>query len=891
MIGTILSNRYKLVAELANGGMAWVYLAEDLREQRRVAVKVLYPQLSQDVGFLQRFSQEAKFAMSFSDSAREMHIARVLDYGSDQDIHYLVMEHVEGQDLRRVLEQDSTLPWEEALDIARQVALALGHASQHGIVHRDIKPENIMLRPDGAVRVLDFGVARAQTSPSLTHSGFVGSPYYASPEQVMGRQVDSRADLYSLGIVLYEMLTGNRPFQSDTPWGVVNQHIATPPPLLEETYPDLPRSVARLVRKAMSKRPEDRFQTPAEMVQAIESVLLGLELPLDSPGEEQDAMASLLAGLYQRAQQAGKEETWQEAVDLYSQILKFDPRYRDVTEQLAEAGRQARLSALYSAARRCMKTGEWTEALAQLDEIAMLVPDYRDVKALRARVRQNQEVARLYRQGVAYVEAGEWAAAIECLSHVQARDPGHIQAARLLTTARAEQENQKAQARSRPAPPLSAPPLLHDGPARARRHNLFWAIFAGLITVLAVESFLLYRAQQPPASAAGSASATATALMITASPAVALLPVPSVSPAVTNAEPPSMPTRAATLTPDRATATSGQGSLTPAAIHGSPTSMITLAVTLTTTTTPSSIPTYTLTPATQRTTIAQPRLAGQIAFPCFDPSRGTYDVYVCHVDGSQCRRIATEASQPDFLPPDTDSGRIVLHSWKANDKGLVLQTLSGQRIWKITPTLEAARPSVDFQGKIYAYHSRQEADRLPRLYRTYGLETRPIKREANAVLGLSPSWLPDGRILYSGCLQDKCGIIVMHADGTFPRQVVAGGSEANPEASPDGQHVAFMSQRDGNWEVYVVNLDGTGLQRLTHNPNNDGLPTWSPNGQYIAFVSDRDGHWAVWAMDPDGSNQRRLFALGGPLDGKVQNANPQETNGWVEERISWSSLP
>ncbi len=279
---------------------------------------------------------------------------------------------------------------------------------------------------------------------------------------------------------------------------------------------------------------------------------------------------------------------------------------------------------------------------------------------------------------------------------------------------------------------------------------------------------------------------------------------------------------------------------------------------------------------------------GQIAFPRFDPLRQTYDVYVCRVDGTDCRRVVTEASQPDFLP---DGSQLVLHSWKPDHKGLALYALSGQLLWQITTQIEAARPSVDFQGKAYTYHSRNEADRQPRLYRTYSAETRPIQREGNTVPGLSPAWLPDGRILYSGCWRDTCGILLMRADGTFLRQVVAGNTETNPEASPDGRQVAFMSQRDGNWELYLVSLDGSGLLRLTHNGANDGLPAWSPDGRYLAFVSDREGRWAVWAMRPDGSQPRRLFEIGGALEGPVRGAAPHEVHGWVEERISWAPLP
>jgi WD40 repeat protein len=247
--------------------------------------------------------------------------------------------------------------------------------------------------------------------------------------------------------------------------------------------------------------------------------------------------------------------------------------------------------------------------------------------------------------------------------------------------------------------------------------------------------------------------------------------------------------------------------------------------------------------------------------------------------------VSTEASQPDFLPGGNE---LVAHSWKADAKGLILITLSGQLIWRITDQIEAARPSVNSRGDTYAYQSRQETDRQPRLFRTFGTGNRPVTRDGSPIVGQSPSWLPDQQILYSGCWQNNCGIIVMREDGTFPRQVVAGSTETNAEASPDGRQVVLMSLRDGNWEVYIANLDGSNLRRLTRDPANDGLPTWSPDGRYIAFVTDRAGPWAMWVMRPDGSGQRRLFDIGGPLDGRVRNAASHETNGWLEERISWA---
>jgi serine/threonine protein kinase len=871
MIGTILNNRYKLIAELGSGGMAWVYLGHDLIEDQRVAIKILYPQLTQDVAFLQRFNQEAKLVMSLSQSLSENRVVRVLDYGADRDTRYLVMEYVEGRDLRRVIGEDGPLPWQTALDVARQIALALDHADRHGIVHRDVKPANIMLLPNGTVRVLDFGIARARTSPTLTHSGFVGSPHYVAPEQAMGRRVDIRADLYSLGVVLYEMLTGERPFRSDTAWAVINQHIAMPPPPLEEIRPDLPTSLARLLRKALGKRREDRFQTPAEMIQAIEVALEGQELATDSRATEPDALAALLDELYLQGQQAVEAESWREAVDLFSQILRLEPRYKDVTEQLAEAGRQARLAALYDAAQRAIRTAFWGDALALLDEIIKFSPDYRDVQALRIRVRQECGETPTHRPTTSSLGTEEWVAALRDL------DEGPGQNAQQAPDPAGPRRKPKATVPSQP------PPSSPRQPRPKRRRSLTWAVVSLLLLALVLETYFFYQAQQPPAVAAISSTSTDTATveMVTTTLTATSLPTSSIGQGATPIPQPTYTPVPPTTTPTVTASHTPSQTAPPSPTH-TPTPTPTPSQTSTSTATATLAATHGVPQATAY------RLTGQIAFPRFDPTRKTYDVYVCRVDGSNCRRVADQASQPDLLP---GGSQVVLHSWKPNDKGVVLQTLSGQRIWKIDDRVEVARPCVDFQEDAYTFHSRHEVNHLPYLYRTSGPEVLPLLREANPIQGHSPSWLPDGRILYSGCLGDECGILVMQGDGSYPRQIAAGGSETNPEASPNGKQVVFMSKRDGNWEVYLVNLDGSGLRRLTTNSANDGLPTWSPDGRYIAFVSDRDGSWAVWIMRPNGSQQRRLFGIGGPLDGQVQGSASYEIHGWVEERISWAPLP
>ena len=855
MIGTILGNRYKLIAELGSGGMAWVYLAEDLVEHRKVAVKVLYPQYSQDLGFLQRFAREARLSMTLSQCSPQQNIVCVLDYGADRDTHYLVMEYVPGQDLGRILAEEGPLSWQRALDITRQVALALEQAYQLDIVHRDIKPSNIMIRPDGAVLVLDFGIARARAAPDLTLSGFVGSPHYAAPEQATGQPVDIRADIYSLGVVLYRILSGDLPFQGDTPWAVVNQHIVSSPPSLAERCPDLPQPIIHLAQKAMARRPEDRFQTPNEIVQAIDAIVAGLELPFEPLPVTSGTAVVGLEVLYQRAQQAAQAERWQEAVDLFSQILRIDPEYRDVTNQLGEVSQQIRLANLYRAAQRALESGEWERALAQLDRIRQVSPDYKDIADLRVRAERKEKLT---------LGGGTGTSEFPTQAPTADTDDAGVRADLFVSP-----DTRPAQAL-----PPEQPRRRRRWPAQPRR-SLLWVGIALLSLVLAAAIYFALTAQgEPTATPVAHTQVSPTATTHHTSTPVLIAPVASRSPTP-------QPVRTTPTSSAAAVSEAPTSSPEPTAISSVPTANATR------TPTPSPSPTFTPTPTPIIPTIITTKrsLTGQIVFPRFDPARGTYDVYVCRVDGSGCGLVVNEASQPDFLPA---GDQLVVHSWKSDEKGLILFSLSGQRIWRITEQIEAARPSVDFQGKIYVYHSRQEIDRQPRLFRTYNSDTGPILREASPVFGQSPSWVPDGQILYSGCWQNACGILAMRANGTFPRQVVAGGQEANPEASPTGQQVAFMSQRDGNWEVYVVNLDGGNLRRLTKNPGNDGLPAWSPDGRYIAFVTDRDGPWAIWIMRPDGSEQRRLFTIGGPLDGQVRNAAAHEIHGWVEERISWA---
>jgi serine/threonine protein kinase len=429
LIGEILGNRYKLLRELGAGGMAWVYLAEDLLDNTQVAVKVLYTQFSQDMSYVQRFVREAKLARQITNE----HVVHILNYGADRDVHYLVMEMIQGKELSTILRERGRLPWDEALRIAAQVVRALDAANQHGVVHRDIKPQNIMITRQGVVKVLDFGIARARALPSLTQTGFVGSPYYISPEQAMGEDVDIRSDIYSLGVALYEMLSGKLPFDAPSPWSIISQHIAQEPPTLALENSGFPPHLEDLVNRMLAKDPEDRYQTPSHLLAAIDSLLEGRgesAAALFDPGTDETVVQSkahrlLLSSLYERAVEAADESEWHQAVNLFNRILKIDPHYQDVAERLATVGRQARVAALYSAAQDALQEERLQEAIDELSEIVSVDPDYRDAAELLtqagmslAEAKTRARVASLYEKGLMHYRKHEWQQAEYCFTQV-----------------------------------------------------------------------------------------------------------------------------------------------------------------------------------------------------------------------------------------------------------------------------------------------------------------------------------------------------------------------------------------------------------------------------------------------------------------------------------------
>ena len=265
-IGKLLDNRYEILEKIGSGGMADVYKARCHRLNRLVAIKILKEDLSQDAEFRRRFHAESQAVAMLSHP----NIVSVYDVSHSDNIDYIVMELIEGITLKQYMEQKGTLNWREALHFATQICKALEHAHSRGIIHRDIKPHNIMILKDGSVKVADFGIARVSSAQNTLTREALGSVHYISPEQARGAQVDCRADLYALGVVMYEMLTGRPPYDGDTPVSVAIQHINGHPTMPREINPSIPVGLEQITMHAMCADLASRYPSATRMLHDLE---------------------------------------------------------------------------------------------------------------------------------------------------------------------------------------------------------------------------------------------------------------------------------------------------------------------------------------------------------------------------------------------------------------------------------------------------------------------------------------------------------------------------------------------------------------------------------------------------------------------------------------------
>jgi eukaryotic-like serine/threonine-protein kinase len=280
--GDVIAGRYELLELIGRGGMSSVWRSHDRLLDRVVAIKVMHEQYATDEEYVERFRREARSVAQLSHP----NIVTVIDRGEDESRQYIVFEYVEGENLKQLLERTGPMPVRDAVLLGLQMARALGFAHDRGLIHRDVKPQNVLLNEDGQAKMTDFGIARSVDVEGVTITGTVlGTSEYIAPEQARGQQVDALTDVYSLGVVLYELLTGGVPFQGESFVAVALRHVNEPVPSVLEQRPDCPPRVGLLIERAMAKRPEQRFASMDELVQELEACLAELD-----PTSEQATM-------------------------------------------------------------------------------------------------------------------------------------------------------------------------------------------------------------------------------------------------------------------------------------------------------------------------------------------------------------------------------------------------------------------------------------------------------------------------------------------------------------------------------------------------------------------------------------------------------------------------
>ncbi len=270
MLGRVIKGRYKLIDEIGRGSFATVYIVRDTKTNRVYAMKAMLYEPADDGELLARFQREAHILLTLQDP----HIVRIFEYGDESDLHYILMDYIDGQNLKYHTLTSGPMEPALALDYARQIAEGLDTAYKNGVVHRDIKPQNIVINSQGVAKITDFGLARSRETVTLTQSNvFMGTAYYIPPEQAeSGRSADIRSDLYSVATVLFELLSGHPPYEGDTAVEIVVKHMNDKVPSICRIRSDLPHELDQFMQKAMAKLPADRFSTPRDFINALEKL-------------------------------------------------------------------------------------------------------------------------------------------------------------------------------------------------------------------------------------------------------------------------------------------------------------------------------------------------------------------------------------------------------------------------------------------------------------------------------------------------------------------------------------------------------------------------------------------------------------------------------------------
>ena len=854
--------QYEILSLLGEGGMATVYRARQINMHRDVAVKVIKHHLTDKGEFIKRFEREAQVVASLSHPF----ILKVFDYGQHEDLIYLVMELLTGGSLSDKIRK-GPLGLPDTTRILEQISSALDYAHRRGIIHRDLKPQNVLLDDDGNAHLTDFGIAKLVTEvTNLTQTGTaMGTPAYMPPEQWQGLALDARTDIYALGVMLFEMLTGYLPFQGETPASVMYKHLQTPPPFLHLARQGLSPALSVVIHKALAKDPDHRFSSAGELATAFKIAIAGhasgdaeektfVDLPVSNlPKATEKLPVSARPGnrLLVPAIGAGAAIL---IVAAAAFLLTRTPPTSPSGGTLL-AGVQTPTITTEPSELPSTLAVLATEAPTKLPPTATFLTGTKEIAGLpsitasptteptiapsdlpTATELAPAELART-KQAAAYLQLTELALTTIASTSSSANLPPITET---LTTRPLPSNTGTgtftASATKSPVPSVAVPVRqLTDTPTAT-------------VTTSATNTPVpptSTSTQTPTASDTPSNTPTATATA-TSIPSATNTPVP----------PTSTPTRTPTHT---ATATaSNTPSNTPTA-------------TATATSTPSA--TNTPVPSTETPTATITVYAGPTPFGggngkiLFTSGRdGSSQIYVMDADGKNQRQLTKGGSNNQSATWSPDGTRITFISQTNKHFQVYLMNSDGSNLHKLTANefdnFNIPRWSSD--GRYILFTSNRNGQMDIYIMDPDGSNEQRLTNGEGE--NNEAAWSPDGKqIVFASTRHGSKQIYVMNADGSGVRQLTNSmGEQMSPTFSPDGKQITFTSTQDGNREVYVMDIDGSNIRNLTKNKAIDTDSGWSPDGKHIIFVSSRSGLFQIYVMDPDGRNVRRLtFSEGG----------------------------
>ena len=838
---------YQIEAEIGRGEVAVVYRARDTLYERDVALKVLLPHLAQDVAFVRRFVGAGREAIRL----RHPSILPVYDAGQSDGQTYIAMELAAGETLAaRLARHEGPFPLDKALEIVAQIGAALDYAHVRGFVHHNLKPSNVFLTAAGQVVVGDFDTGTPAGGPQpLVYR--LGEAAYLAPEQAAGEErVDASADIYSLAALAYTMLAGHPPFESTNPLGLLRRIVEKAPARADVVNPSLPSAVVEALDRGLSKNSADRPARAGELTRWLRGEMptqyAAPEPASSASGIEASAPATTEPSPTAPAERAPSEADASPAEPVSA---AHEPVVRSLLPPLRPSPPvDIRLPFVPLAQQTAPEPSGPASPLASMPPGAP--------RGERARPTSPASIPAL-----AAVIVGALAVLLLLIALVQS-------AGTLITRISTPSENEIGRVMvvegAGEGPSADGPrlPTVTPRPTQRSTPTPLAAQIALAATRTPVEEDAAdERDKSKQAQGRDDEEGTLRRVMVveaSPTPLATATPTPSDTPPPTDTPEPTH-TPLPTATP-------------------APTATPTASPTPTDTATPTLTPTVTETPTPPA---PPPNLSGRIAYALWNIRTDRPDVYIYDIPGRFHLTPLANRRQPDY----NYWGGLAANAQGGGIDNLVQMGPVGQDPWQISAHPEDAHPHWSPDAKKVVFDSAHMGDRQHRIYLQDDLTNQddrlPMMYQDRELFGRYPIFLADGRIAFNGCnywdTGSICGIQVADTHGGMPSS--ASGWPGDVPTDNLGSQILMMSDRNGNWDVYSMNVDGSGLRQLTNHPGRDGLATAAPDGSAIAFLTDRDGVWSVYVMRPDGSDPAKLFDLPGNFG--------SGDNDWFQERLTW----